>query len=334
MIKGGNEKSKGEMMKLRKAIHGIRETVRFWNNYNVYVRNGSVDEAFDDIEYLNYLLYQKNKILNYFTEKESKIYEYELSCLRRSMPYNMTCDVNDYKEKYNEIEKDLDSITFDKQTDMFFLVRNGRRLYFKKSLDTRKKVEQYYSYLAYEQTDNSPHKYDSESFSVQKNDILADCGAAEGIFGLDHIDLVDKLYLFEYEEEWIAALRQTFLPYRNKVEIIPKYLSDVVGDESCTTLDACFENDRVTFIKMDLEGHEYNVLRGGKNTLQRKDPLKLAIAVYHNKEDESKILQYLSGITENFYYEKSNGYLLHGWESAPPPVFSDWDFAYKCIVHY
>lgn len=125
-------------MKLRKAIHGIRETVRFWNNYNVYVRNGSVDEAFDDIEYLNYLLYQKNKILNYFTEKESKIYEYELSCLRRSMPYNMTCDVNDYKEKYNEIEKDLDSITFDKQTDMFFLVRNGRRLYFKKSLDTRK----------------------------------------------------------------------------------------------------------------------------------------------------------------------------------------------------
>ena len=81
MIKGGNEKSKGEMMKLRKAIHGIRETVRFWNNYNVYVRNGSVDEAFDDIEYLNYLLYQKNKILNYFTEKESKIYEYELSFL-------------------------------------------------------------------------------------------------------------------------------------------------------------------------------------------------------------------------------------------------------------
>lgn len=308
-------------LKLKEAAHGIRVTLDFWSNYRSYVKNGSVDKAFEHIEYLNYLLYQKNKIISYFDKHDVEIYKNELSCLRRALPYKMTCDVEDYEKKLGSIEKELESITFDKYAGLYFLMRNGKRLYFKKSLNTRKQVEEYYSYLAYEQTANSPHKYCDENFSVQRGEVLADCGAAEGLFGLDNIESVDKLYLFEYEEEWIEALEYTFLPYKDKVEIIPKFLGKSTDNEKIITLDDYFTDKKITFIKMDLEGCEYDVLQGAAKILQRDLPLKLAVTVYHNKKDESEILGYLSDIAPDFSCEKSKGYLLCGWETAEPPFF-------------
>ena len=43
-------------------------------------------------------------------------------------------------------------------------------------------------------------------------------------------------------------------------------------------------DERVAFIKMDIEGSEYNALLGARETIVRNRPI-LAISIYHRKED-------------------------------------------------
>lgn len=50
-----------------------------------------------------------------------------------------------------------------------------------------------------------------------------------------------------------------------------------------TSLDAAID-EKVTFIKMDIEGAEYEALRGAENLIRRCKP-KLAISIYHKVED-------------------------------------------------
>ncbi len=42
--------------------------------------------------------------------------------------------------------------------------------------------------------------------------------------------------------------------------------------------------DEITYIKMDVEGEEYNSLIGAKNIIEKYKP-KLAIYVYHRQDD-------------------------------------------------
>ncbi|MDE7431630.1 MAG: FkbM family methyltransferase [Lachnospiraceae bacterium] len=58
------------------------------------------------------------------------------------------------------------------------------------------------------------------------------------------------------------------------------------GGETCipvTNLDTVIDG-KVTFIKMDIEGAEYEALRGAENLIQKCKP-KLAISIYHKAED-------------------------------------------------
>jgi len=67
--------------------------------------------------------------------------------------------------------------------------------------------------------------------------------------------------------------------------------ANLEGDEvfSCrvTSLDEQLKEvgaDKVTFIKMDIEGSEYNAIKGMEKTIKKNLP-KLAVSVYHKKED-------------------------------------------------
>lgn len=79
-----------------------------------------------------------------------------------------------------------------------------------------------------------------------------------------------------------------------------------------TTLDL-YINNKVTFIKMDLEGWELKALQGAKQHLIEDKP-KLAIAVYHNASDFWQIFEYVKSIQKDYKV-----YLRHyteGWSET------------------
>lgn len=59
--------------------------------------------------------------------------------------------------------------------------------------------------------------------------------------------------------------------------------------------------EKVTFIKMDIEGAELRALEGAKNTIMKYRP-KLAICVYHKPEDIVEIPLYLHNIVPEYTF--------------------------------
>lgn len=59
------------------------------------------------------------------------------------------------------------------------------------------------------------------------------------------------------------------------------------------------ENEKLTFVKMDIEGSELNALQGGKEVIAKCLPT-LAICVYHKREDLITIPQFIKSISSDY----------------------------------
>jgi FkbM family methyltransferase len=72
--------------------------------------------------------------------------------------------------------------------------------------------------------------------------------------------------------------------------------------------------EKVTFIKMDIEGAELSALKGAKKTILRDRP-KLAICIYHYDKDMIDIVEYIHNLVPQYHlYIRQYRYSL--WETV------------------
>ena len=179
-------------MNLKKAIKNIapRSAIRLWRQLKNYDRaeRTRADKVAD------YLAAQgDNELLNIakFLRKSWRLVVF---------PYS-------YTEKYEDM-----TVAVSRDNDGYpYVVHNGKKLFGPKEWSDEKWCS-YYIGLLMEQDKKSPHCYLNSGVALRKNDVVADIGAAEGIFALDIIDRVKKIYLFECDEKWKVPLSKTFTP--------------------------------------------------------------------------------------------------------------------------
>lgn len=212
---------------------------------------------------------------------------------------------------HDNYSSEMIEVIYDNETGMRYVIQDGKRLYFKKRW-SKKRIRRAYSDLLREQDINSPHRYLTESFTIGNDEVLADIGAAEGNFSLEVIEKVRKVYIFEYDTEWIEALRVTFAPWAEKVEIINKYVSDF-NDDSHIRLDTFYEEKRdLTFLKIDVDGAEAIVLNSCNEIFRSENRIKVALCTYHKNNDEKDFTSLLKN--HGYSVTSSNGYMIHYYD--------------------
>jgi len=199
----------------------------------------------------------------------------------------------------------------DKTNGMHYVLFDTKRLYFKKYW-TVKRIRRGFSNLMMEQDIGSPHRYQSGTFNINKYDVVADIGAAEGNFSLSVIEKVKKLYIFEYNRDWVEALNATFAPWKDKVEIINKRVADFDDDKHIRFDTFLKDHDKVTFMKIDVDGAEQTVLNSCHTILNDKEPMKIALCTYHHNNDEQVFTSLLK--RHGFTVTPSAGYMIQYYD--------------------
>lgn len=69
--------------------------------------------------------------------------------------------------------------------------------------------------------------------------------------------------------------------------------------ETCKLDDIVDPTDRVTFIKMDIEGAELEALKGSSGTIKRDKP-KLAICIYHKPQDMYELPMFIKSLVPEY----------------------------------
>ncbi|WP_321519472.1 FkbM family methyltransferase [uncultured Bacteroides sp.] len=259
---------------------------------------------------------KRNEILSYYKKQspENKELEEAANYLKNSL-LNTFCAPFRDNYKWENIE-----VLIDSSNGLRYVMHQGKKLYFVRAFNDRT-VKYCYNGLRTEQDPDSPHCYLSDNFEMKKDDVLLDVGSAEGIFALTHIEKLKHVVLFERDPQWVEALEATFAPWKDKVTIIRKYVSDC-DDAENITIDS-FLSDKSyapTFIKIDVEGAEKRVLNGMQKTIQLPC-LRLALCTYHQQEDFKDFAHFLS--ERGFKWSASKGVMLflNDLESVKAPYF-------------
>lgn len=216
----------------------------------------------------------------------------------------------------NEYPGDMFDIFRDEDKGLLYSYWMGKKIYLMSAIQNELVAKEYLCGLCKEQDENSPHSYDIDKLGLTSQDIVIDAGAAEGFFSLQIIDKVKKIYLIESDERWLEALKYTFEPYGQKIVIVPKWLGSR-NDEHMISIDQISKNDKVSLIKLDIEGAESDAIIGGEETFSSAQDMQVVVCTYHTTEDADKFCEYFR--SKGYRTELSKGYLFVGGLEAVKP---------------
>lgn len=189
---------------------------------------------------------------------------------------------------------------------------DGKKLYYPRNMQTSDVIYFYRSQLL-EQDKRSGHCYFKNMDLYPVGGVFVDLGAAEGNFSLRLVERAKHIYIFECDAGWIEALEETFKPWKEKVTIVNKFVSDQV-DETKTTLSHYFKDEpKIDVVKMDIEGEELNVIKNSLDFLMVHRETKLVMCAYHRENDEYEMKKMLQGyqFREQGWSTASNRNKLH-----------------------
>jgi FkbM family methyltransferase len=201
------------------------------------------------------------------------------------------------------------------------------KIYWPKTIPHEPVISAYKSVL-YNEADNYFRFY-----SPQKDDIVFDLGACEGFFSLYLRNKVRKVYVFEPFPELCGALSLTLsediqrgsaeicnYAVGNREGVVDFFVDDDLDGSTVEShrinntilkeisvpmiaLDKFVSDrgiDRVSMIKMDVEGAEYSVLEGARKVIKEFKP-DLLVSAYHYPHDYERLAQLLINSNYNIY---------------------------------
>ena len=159
----------------------------------------------------------------------------------------------------------------------------------------------------------------SEALPKQKRngewDVELDIGSPRGLFALDVIDKVSKVYMVERTPHWHKPIEATFAPYKDKVELLKGRLAskkqEIQKEKTkkfhlADLLAQC--GQRRAFVVLDIEGKELDVLKDAQEYLREaKHPITLAVCAYHHPTDYDDLMHFFETI--GYHTETQHGYI-------------------------
>lgn len=175
-------------------------------------------------------------------------------------------------------------------------------------------------------------------FEPKKNEVYIDAGTFDGKTVLDFNDWTKenykKIYAFEpinamceviskqIKENCIKNIEVKNNAVWNQKETI-LFKEDGPGSQvnengkievKGISIDDVAENEKVTFIKMDIEGSELKALEGAKRTIVKHQP-RLAICIYHRPLDVIEIASYILELVPEYKFYIRH-YASSMWETV------------------
>ena len=181
----------------------------------------------------------------------------------------------------------------------------------------------------------------NQKIMPEKDDYLIDCGGFLGETGIIFADTVGsagKVFILDplkvhqeviqYNINQNSKLNLELLPYgvsNVDIDADPLESSEYAPGFSVASntniplrkIDTLVNHgiiERVDFIKMDIEGSEYDALKGAVSTIKKFQP-KLAISLYHINDDFHRIPILLKNCNPNYKFRLGH-YTIHGEETV------------------
>lgn len=177
--------------------------------------------------------------------------------------------------------------------------------------------------------------FDCPNLEVESDEVFIDAGCFDGGTSKDFIKWCDnnykKIIAFEPDQQCFRLCRKLELDNFHVINVATwnkkeKLNFNMTSDGGSSnnkygsieiegnTIDNILAGEAATFIKLDVEGAEYNTILGASETIMKHKP-KLAISIYHKEEDIYEIPLLLMRLRDDYKFYIRH-YTSSPWETV------------------